>query len=197
MMQSLDSIKFRFLKKSEVLRASLHYEIAASNELAARFCLIRLLDLWGAFSRELIIASAVGKCQTASGNTLPSKFSSQSVAAIAARITAKGKVGPEPRWHDATEALKAAAKLQPSNMPEISTALGSVGSPADPLRLIRNHFAHESSNDCWTKFAEMAWPLGRRRQTALQYLMSTQTGGIRLVDDWINELQLIASASVQ
>src|SRR5690242_3699303 len=103
-MQRLENVKRKFLKRSELLRSAFTQN-HTSNELASRFCVIRLLDVWSAFCRDLILFSSAAQCQTAAGRALQPKFLTKHDAAQAARLSAKGKIGQEPRWHDATEAL--------------------------------------------------------------------------------------------
>lgn len=196
-MKVLRSTAYRFVTKSEFIRSQYVADRASvRGDLSARFCLVRLLDHWSSFSRDTILVSSLGGCLTGSGRKLPrGPYASINEAALVARTNSKGKPGNEPRWHDAVVALRVAQTLKPANLGEISAALASVGSPSDMLRLIRNHFAHESSQECWDKFAASAWPRGRRRETVWDYLDEIVMAGRSRFDVWVDDLQSIALAA--
>lgn len=196
-MKALRGIAYRFNSKSEAIRSRYVGSRASTKDrFVSRFCVIRLLDNWSSFSRDLILHSAVGECVTGKGRVLPrGPHTSLEDAALVARTNHKGKLGHEPRWHDTTDALRVAQKLRPANLLEISAALAVVGSPSDMLRLTRNHFAHEGSRDCWDKFSSAAWPAGRRTETVWDYLDEVIVAGRSRFDIWVDDLQAIALAA--
>lgn len=164
---------------------------------ARKYCLIKLLDSWSAFSRDVILISTAGHCSTRSGrHIIKSNIGSVANASILAKTQSNGKIGLEPRWHDATVAVRVINKLKPINSVEIISALGSVGSPADSLRIVRNHFAHESSFDCWQKLNAIPWFGSKNSRDVWAYLNELQIGGRSRIDLWIDDLQAIASAAV-
>ena len=48
----------------------------------------------------------------------------------------------EPKWATAAACIDAAQVLNIQNLTSVSAALGAANSPAEPLRHIRNYFAH-------------------------------------------------------
>lgn len=196
-MKVLRGTAYRFIRKSESIRSQYIIDrVSVRGELSSRFCVVRLLDNWSSFSRDVILLSALGGCVTGSGRRLPrGAYASLNEAALLARTNSRGKVGNEPRWHDAVVALRVAQTLKPANLGEISAALASVGSPSEMLRLARNHFAHESSQECWDKFAASAWPRGRSRETVWDHLDEVVVAGRSRFNVWIDDLQSIALAA--
>lgn len=186
----------RFAKRSEAIRLA-YTNNGLQNVEVKKYSVVRLLDVWASFCRDLILISSAGRCRTRSGRIiLKTTLGSIENASRVARTNLRGKIGNEPRWHDATVALGVVQSLRPVNSAEICAAIGAVGSPADAVRIVRNHFAHESSKDCWAKFADGAWPNGRKAQSIWEYLEEPEIGGRRRIDQWIDDLQNIAVAAV-
>ncbi len=116
------------------------------NQLQCEMCVVRLHDAWARFCRELIITSALGKTLTISGVVLIR------ASGISTRITVIPQLmgtfrrrRNEPNWYDATDCIDAAQRLGLTNLTTIGGALGSVNSPADSIRKVRNFYAHRGS----------------------------------------------------
>lgn len=119
--------------------------------------MIRLLDAWNRFCRQLVLVSARGDVLTASGARLGR---SPAVAPGQRPLDALKTTYPlriqnrpvwEPRWFIPREAINAANALQIQNLRTVVTGLGltqtlaglNAGSPED-LRNCRNYLAHRS-----------------------------------------------------
>lgn len=196
MPDNLRRITMKFYKNSEDIRYRLKSHDSTSGQDVAKFQIIRLLDQWSRFNRDLVIASAIGGCLRGSGARLvKGPFTRPLDVMIAARTTHRGTLGMEPRWHDASESIRVAQKLALPNTTDIAAAIGSAHSPANTLRLLRNHFAHESSHDCISKWNIERSTRFRTIMPPVDLIFDFESGGIRRFELWINALQDIAAAA--
>lgn len=197
MRMHLFELSKKFICQSEKVGVSLdalgRSDLTYDAVLQSKFLIIRLLDQWGRFSRDLILYSAKGGCVRSGGESIPKKFSSLSEAADAARLGRNGVRGREPRWHDAQEAVRVAGKLDIANRMEVVSTLGASNSPANSLRLLRNHFAHESSDDCMSKLKlDM---ISMPTPSPVSYIFEPTSAGEARHISWIRTLQSISIAA--
>ncbi len=201
-MSSLELDRRRFVKRTEVLRANFEsaLERARNGEYASscavKFCVISLVDCWSDFHRSVILSSAVGGVRTASGALLPSSpIRSKSAALLAAKTNTKGKIGNEPRWHDADQSIAVAKKLNIANFSNYSLAVGDANSPADQVRTVRNFFCHERS-DCAEKLRSAKWFSKSMDLSPVGVSGIIRKDGRVNFGFWVDELQLISSLCV-
>lgn len=140
----------------------------------------------------MVIFSSVRGTVRGNGQVLLGQFPNARAAAEEARRTKIGHIGQEPRWHDAKEALRIAKKLAVPNSADIGAALGAMNSPADKLRIFRNHCAHESSIDCGEKFRNLI--ISPSFQD-LRHIFEVTEGGDYVFESWIRGLQDISIAA--
>jgi hypothetical protein len=158
---------------------------------------IKLQDRWGAFSRDLVLLSAVGSVRTTSGMSITRQCGSSAVALRTLRATFTGRATKgrdwEPKWFDPAEAVDAAGRLRISNFAAVSAALGATPAPLAELRAVRNFFAHRGA---------VAGSTARRvigvatTPEVHDYLTATLSGGALRFEVWIAMLQSMARAAV-
>lgn len=201
-MSDLGKTSRTFMKRSEKLRERF-LELCPAGHVAndhhayaLKFIVISLLDAWSDFNRSVVLKSAVGKCTTVGGSILPKgKYVAEAEALIAAKTSRKGKIGVEPRWHDARESVATAKKLSLGNYLTYSAAISSLSSPADQIRLVRNFFAHERS-DCAEKLMASAGFVSGMDLSPTGVTGFVISDSRMVFEFWVDELQLIAAASV-
>ncbi len=169
------------------------------------WCVVYLNDAWQRFCRELIIASAVYEPRTLSGSVIgrAAGLTSEQDALTLLR-TKLGQRRPsywEPRWHDAVEALRAAAILGIRNAPQVTAALGSTPSPADDINTVRNFVVHRKPDTAIQLRALLTksgmTPGGGLSSRAVvdAYLSQPVDASVRFLD-WCQQFRQIALASV-
>lgn len=201
-MSSLELDRKRFVKRTEALRFHFGNALVGartgefSPSSTAKFCVVSLVDCWADFHRSVILSSAVGGVRTSSGTVLPlGPIRSKSDALLAAKTSLRGKVGNEPRWHDADQSIATAKKLNIANFNDYSLAVGDANSPADQIRLVRNFFCHERS-DCAEKLRSAKWFSKSMDLSPVGVSGLSRSDGRLNFDYWIDELQLISSLCV-
>lgn len=167
-----------------------------SDQLICEMTVIRLHDAWARFCRELVIMSACGRVNTLGGTRLsPAPGITSRRVVIPSLIATYRKRRFEPHWADATECIDAAQRLRVTNLPTIAGALGAIGSPADELRKVRNHYAHRSESS-----AADATSTGHFVHVCHPFVFELGayvTGGVRRIEAWSLGLQSVAKAAIQ
>lgn len=111
--------------------------------LSGEMTVIRLLDAWARFCRELVIISAGCNPLTVRGTQLArAPGIKRRTEVIPTLMSTYSRRRYEPNWAQATECVDAAQRLRIRNFSTVSGAIGAVGSPVDDLRRVRNFFAH-------------------------------------------------------
>ncbi len=168
------------------------------SQLACEMAVIRLHDAWARFCRELIVLSAFGRTTTLSGVFLPPCNPSikRHHLVIPALLATPGKgYRFEPRWADATECIKAAQRLAIANFPTISAALAATNSPAENIRRARNFYVHRGKRTAKESGATNLF--SNRMRLEVFDLASYTTGNIRVIESWVDSLNLVAIAAAQ
>ena len=175
--------------------------IAAPSGLlvdAQEACIVRLLDAWARFSRELVVEGTVGTT-TMGGTRIAAcpgvRTHRDVVPELRRRQTNRKAPWWEPRWHSASECLDAVRVLGLANATTIQSALGAANSPAEDLRKVRNFIAHRSE-----KTAQGMLEVARNipappsvRPAALSATLIPP--GITLFRSWVTDLLAIAHAA--
>lgn len=169
----------------------------SEQQMIAEMAVIRLHDSWARFSRELIVLSAGGQPVTMSGQhlTLAPNISKISDVIPVLMATYKKK-RYEPYWARASEAIDSAQRLQVANFSQISSSIGSVNSPADDIRVIRNYYCHRSKSAA-DEIRGMPWYLSGQKFDPWGIPAMPVTGGISFFESWVFQLRSIASVAVQ
>ena len=153
---------------------------------------IELNDVWAHFCRSVIGLSASGNFRTRSGIIVTTPSPRNFADAIDHVRTRRGY---EPRWHDATQSIQAATRLQLSNAPTIQLALGSANSPASDLNACRNYFAHKRSN-CAEVLRNRRFYRTQMKLQPFRIVNHIRRDGRSTIDFWMDELKLIADAAL-
>jgi hypothetical protein len=139
------------------------------RKAAASYCLIEIVDLWGAFIRALYVSSALGATHGNGATVGSSRFFHTSVEALtfatdwkfrrSAAGRRRGAIAPpydrerEPAWHRANNIANIAGALNLTNQATILAGLTRAGRSLDDLIAVRNFFAHRNAD---TQFAAAA-----------------------------------------
>lgn len=164
--------------------------------MAAEMAIVRLYASWGLFCRRLVLASATGHIETLSGAVLskaPGVRRSRDVIPVLMATYKKRKY--EPEWAVAVECLDAATRLKVANLTTLQTSLGSVTSPANEIRIVRNFFAHRSDYSVRTIRAQ-PWYTPSLKLNVEDLLARPTAAGI-IMSSWIASLELVALAAVR
>jgi hypothetical protein len=168
------------------------------NQLACEMTVIRLHDAWARFCRELIVLSAFGRTITLSGVPLPPSHPSikrcHMVIPTLRAISGSGWRF-EPRWADAAKCIQAAQRLAIANFATVSAALGATNSPAEDIRRVRNFYAHRKKGTAQESGATGVF--GSPIRLEVFDLAAYTSGNVRIIESWVNNLNLVALASAQ
>ncbi len=121
------------------------------------YSVVRLLDAWNRFCRQLVLMSARGNTLSISGVRVSRSpkvaLGQRPLDALKTTYPAhiQNRIVWEPKWFIPADAIKAASQLQIVNLSTVASGLGlsitipglSVGTPLD-LRNCRNYYAHRS-----------------------------------------------------
>lgn len=154
------------------------------------FLVIKLQHLWGEFCRELVVRSAIGGCETRTGQTLPRVPGVKYVADIP-RVTQKPLSGPGTRWEDPGFAIDQARRLQVTNHNEIGLGLGSVSNSLDNLKCVRNFIVHPNRNTRG-RYYHMTRTIGFSGIPPDHLLHQSLPGGVTIFEDWVSSLTIAA-----
>jgi hypothetical protein len=163
--------------------------------MAAEMAIVRLYASWGLFCRRLVLASATGHIETLGGVVLskaPGVRRARDVIPLLMSTYKKRKY--EPEWAVAADCLDAAARLKVANLTTLRASLGSVTSPANDVRIVRNFFAHRSDYSVKTIRAQPWYTSGLRLNVEDLLACPTATG--MAMSSWIARLEIVALAAV-
>jgi hypothetical protein len=184
-------IKDRYIKSLSELKA--HGFRMKCHQLENEMCIIRLHDAWVRFCRDLIFTSALGG-KTIGGVVVDAAPGVNCFSDIEkTRLATYGKKPPKypPKWGSASLAIDAAQRLGVKNFITIQAALGSTGSPANELRIVRNFYAHRDiSTVCEIK--KLPWYANNLKFIPQDIPGHVVTGGVSRFEQWVDDLQLIA-----
>lgn len=205
----LSRLHARFLADTERLRAAFECPRPTDRAIVnvwpnvtlntSEGCVVRLYDAWNRFCRELVIASAALCPITASGLVLAKAPKISDVADVLPTILLGLKKPPpfgEPRWADAKECLNAAQILGIHNYPTVSAGIGATPSPADDIRYVRNFVAHRNQRTA-ILLRGIATTYGAPIAQVEGLLRHVVSPGISVFAKWIEELRILAEASIQ
>ena len=154
------------------------------------YLVIKLQHLWGEFCRELVVRSAIGGCETRTGQTLPRVSGIKRVRDIT-NINPTLSSGPQSHWEDPAFAIKQARRLQVANYNEIGLGLGSVSTNLTNLKCVRNFIVHPN-RITRGKYFHMTRSMGFSGCTPDRLLHQYLAGGVTVFDDWISKLNAAA-----
>lgn len=159
-------------------------------------CVVQLHDAWARFSRELILRSAVDEPVCLSGQRLARANGITDRSDAIRLIKRRMGIQYEPNWSMPSKCIDAAQYLQLANLNAISTALGAIPSPVEPLRCTRNFLAHRKQ-DTQQMFAAIVAQSGYARPLEVDQFVSSVLPGVGTrFELWVGELRLIAQACV-
>jgi hypothetical protein len=168
------------------------------SQLACEMAVIRLHDAWARFCRELIILSAFGRTVTLSGVPLTPCHRSIKRCHLVIPFLLAGppRLQFEPRWADATKCIQAATRLGINNLPTVSAALAAANSPAEQVRRVRNFYAHRKLGTVQEAIATNLFT-SRMKPHAVFDLAAYTAGNVRIIESWVTNLVLVATAASQ
>jgi hypothetical protein len=142
---------FRFCSRLDILLNIIKNVDAIARRtfeqsFAAEKALIELQIEWEHFVRDLILDSATGRFENASGPIKSKRYPylRSREAASHKLITLYPKRRIEPDWYLPAKAIEAAVLLDVTNVAQIAAELGVSPWPIDELRHVRNFIAHKS-----------------------------------------------------
>jgi hypothetical protein len=101
----------------------------------------------------------------------------------------------EPRWAHSAACVDAAQKLSIQNLSNVAAALGAINSPAEPLRHIRNFYAHRGMGT-----SQLAVGTGffvSSGGPTVFDLNAYTAGGVTVIESWVKGFDAVAYASIQ
>ena len=154
--------------------------------------IIRLQLLWGQFCRELVVASALGKCQTITGTVLGAAVTTPGDISRAIHRETRGKPPP---WHRPTFAVTMARNLRTQNSAQLQLALSRV-SPVDDLKAVRDYIVHPRE---LTRLAYLRVSRNLKSPGAdpVTLLCIPDRDGSSTFRSWIMQIQVIALDAVR
>lgn len=204
-MNSLFAPLRAFARESYKLESAfqLHLDMlgrSGNDDTHARYvcemCVIRLLDSWSRFNREVIILSAGARALTRGGTQLglaPNVSGRYDVLKVLAATYHKPP-RYEPRWAIAAQSIDVAQRLQIQNFGMYAAAVGASNSPADELRYVRNFMAHrtEEARRCLTQHPVFG---AMRNYSVEQTAGMFMSGGVSRFVVWTQGLNAVAQAA--
>jgi hypothetical protein len=166
------------------------------SQLACEMAVVRLHDAWARFCRELVILSAYGNIVTLGGMSLTcSRPDIDSLASVIPILLKLKRAKWEPRWASSAACIDAAQNLTIQNLTNVAAALGATNSPAEALRCVRNFYVHRGKDT-----SELAFDTGYfkfKNQPVVFDLNAYTTGGVTVIESWVEGFEAVAFASVQ
>ena len=154
------------------------------------YLVIKLQHLWGEFCRELVVRSAIGGCQTRTGQTLPRVPGRKYVSDVTS-IVPELWSGPRAYWEEPAFVIRHARCLQVANHNQISLGIGSVSNSLTNLKCVRNFIVHPN-RITRGKYFHMTRSMGFSGFTPDRFLHQYLAGGVTVFDDWISSLTTAA-----
>lgn len=202
----LQSLAVRFGTESKLVLTRFSHRFSKGHEDCSQFhlwcqemCVIRLLDAWARFCRELVLVSASEQPLTAGGTRLPR---APGIAgrkdALNALRTVYTRFPWEPRWVDAQACLKAANVLGISNYSTLSAGLAVTPSPVEDLCRLRNFLAHRNEGTA-VQVHIAAVNIGvARSSNVIGILRSvTPSSSLSVLQKWIQQLQVMSEIAAR
>lgn len=160
-------------------------------------CVIRLHDEWARYCRAVVLASASGKASTLRGVAIPrSPLVARGQSALAALRSTNARWLRiniwEPKWHEPSRAIDAAARLRISNYADFSAGLGATSVAPEELRVVRNYLAHRhrtTADELVNVKRRVGIPRSARPEEIPRWIRSN---GSVLVSEWSEELLRLA-----
>jgi hypothetical protein len=199
---NLLALHWRLARELESLATSVDAATLASScgiphFLGREAAVIRLLDRWNNYVRELVLLSAIGGVHRASGKSIPRRTGVRSrrdaLDQLRGSYRGKQKKSPywEPKWFDPAEAIDAAQRLALVNFADISAALGATPSPLPEIRSVRNYLAHRGQPAA-SRLAIYTQPTIASIQG---FILSPVPSGVTRFRSWVVDLELISRAA--
>jgi hypothetical protein len=202
----LQSLAVRFGMESKLVLSRFSHVFPKGHEDCSKFhlwcqemCVIRLLDAWARFCRELVLISASEQPLTVGGTRLPlAPGITGRKDVLSALRTIYTRFPWEPRWIDAQACLKAANFLRISNYSTLSAGLAITPSPVEDLCRLRNFMAHRNE----TTAAEVhtaAVNIGVAPTSNVIAILQTVTTGssLNVLQTWIEQLQAMSEIAAR
>lgn len=161
--------------------------------------LIQLQIEWEHFIRRLILDSATGHHQASKGRVFsaiakPPKNREQALYSLLSTFR-NNNGGREPEWSHSSKAIDAAARLQLSNLADISACLGVTPWPLDEMRFLRNYIAHQSKNAAVT-LRNQSLATASGKVSVAKIAFDYTTAGIQRYKTWSLFMKSIAKQIV-
>lgn len=203
---TLRQLYYKFYMETEWLMYScngslvgiaLHNMNESLFRLGGEMSVVRLHDAWARFSRQLIIMSAACEPYTYSGIKLGRAPGIRNTTDVIPKLLSTyQKAKYEPKWYDAVGCIDAANRLKIQNLHTISSSFGSVSSPSEELRRVRNYFVHRGKNTA--ALVRKHPSLAHISCLKLESIVGDRVyPGISRMEYWVNGLRLIAMAAIQ
>ena len=148
---------------------------------------VRLQHLWGEFCKELIVRSAIGGCETRTGQALPRVSNVKRVSDIPKAIGTQ-LAGPRAKWEEPSFTIGHASRLHVANYNAISIGLSSISlANITNIKCLRNYLVHPNSFT-GRQYAQMAGSLGFRGLMPDQLLSQFLPGSVTMFEAWVSDL---------
>lgn len=202
----LQSLAVRFVMEADMVLQRFTHVFPNGHERCAEpypwcqeMCVVRLLDAWARFCRDLVLISASQQPLTSSGTRLPLapgiKRRKDALRVLRAVYT---RFPWEPRWIDAQACLSAANLLKIANYSTLSAGLAVTPSPVEDLRKLRNFLAHKNEGTA-AEVRTTAVNIGVGNSSdVIGILQSDPTGsGANTIQSWIQQLQAMSEIAAR
>ena len=155
---------------------------------------------WSKFTRNLIVASALGTRRTKGTPVRPiagvmSLDDAEKKVRAAAASEAKKSGSAHPIWHKPGFTINVGALLGLNNQLQIVAALGATLVPRQ-ITVFRNYLVHPGA-ETRQEYEALQAKLGMLRLGPEHLLHQHQQPGLPVFTSWVRELQQIADASTQ
>ena len=159
-----------------------------------------LQTAWSDFTRDLIIASALGTRRRRGTPVraiagVRSRGEAASMVRSTAACTARKHGTTRPVWHSPSFAIEVGAHLGLRNLPKLEVALGATLVPGQ-ITDFRNYLVHPGDRTR-QKYEELQTKLGMHRMEPQHLLHQFQGPGLTVFTSWVRELQRIADDSTR
>ena len=154
------------------------------------YLVVKLQHLWGEFCRELVVRSAIGGCETRTGQTLPRVPGRKYIREITS-VVPELSSGTRTYWENPAFVIKHARRLQVANHNQISLGIGSVSNSLTDLKCVRNFIVHPNRSTRG-KYYQLTRSIGFSGLTPDRLLHQYLPGGVTVFDDWISKLTAAA-----